>query len=338
MSAPVSARLIGLFAIGAIVTLIIGVLVFGSGSFIKNEYPVQMVFTADVRGLNVGAPITYRGVKVGEVTSIDFHMSSPETNIIIVVSGKIIPQQSDALRNEDEVGEFLNKQIAKGLKAQLVAQSILTGLLEVQLDYFPDLEGYTIKAIGSHHSIPTVQTDYEIITDTVKSVATQVSNMPLQKMTEDLSELVVELRTLIAQPEVRKSMKDFAETMAHLNRITRELDNGKEQLLAELVETMDSMQAMSKKVSAVAQSGEEAILSGDRLLRSGVKTLERFDQTLTQVDSTLKTYQKLVEPGSEVSVTLIQALQSLDRASEQVRQLAETLERNPESVLTGKQR
>ncbi len=338
MSAPVSARLIGLFTIGAIVTLVVGVLVFGSGSLIKNEYSVQMVFTADVRGLNIGAPITYRGVKVGEVTSIDFHMSSPDTNIIIVVSGKIIPQQSDALGSEDEVEEFLNNQIAKGLKAQLVAQSILTGLLEIQLDYFPELEGYTIKSIGSRHSIPTVQTDYEIISDTVKSVASQVSNIPLQKMTEDLSELIVELRTLIAQPDVRRSMQDFAETMAQLNRITKELDNGKEQILAEMVETMDSMQEMSKRVSAAAQTGEQAIQSGDQLLRSGVKTLEKFDHTLAQVDSTLKTYQKLVEPGSEVSVTLIRALQSLDRASEQVRQLAETLERNPESLLTGKQR
>ncbi|WP_020405250.1 MlaD family protein [Hahella ganghwensis] len=338
MSAPVSARMIGLFSIGAIVTLVIGVLVFGSGNLIKNEYPVQMVFTADVKGLNIGAPITYRGVKVGEVTSIDFHLSSPDTNIIIVVSGKIIPQQSDALASEDEVEDFLNNQIAKGLKAQLVAQSILTGLLEIQLDYFPDLEGYTTRSINSRHSIPTVQTDYEIITDTVKSVATQVSNIPLQKMTEDLSALIADLRVLIGHRSVKQSLQDFAETMAHLNSITRELDGNKEKLLEEMVLTMDAMQAMSARMVSMAEKGEKAISTGDELLQSGVASLEKFDRTLTQVDSTLKVYQKLVEPGSEVSVTLIRALQSLNRASEQVRQLAETLERNPESLLTGKQR
>ncbi len=338
MSAPISARMIGLFTIGAIAVLVVGILVFGSGNFIKNEYAVQMVFTADVKGLNIGAPITYRGVRVGEVTGIDFYLEKPGADIIIIVSGKLVPQQRDSLRTKKEMEEFLAQQIEKGLKAQLVAKSILTGLLEVQLDYFPNLEGHAIPSLDSQYSIPTVQTDYEIITDTVKSLASQLGNIPLQTMMNDLGILIAEIRKLVSNDDVRRSFTNFAEAAGHLNSLTAELDSRKEALLSQVTETAQALTKMSEDVSGAALHSDEVLNTGEQVLSNSAIALKKFEQTLVQADATLQSYQKFVEPGSEVSVTLIQALRSLDRASEQVRQLAETLERNPESLLTGKQR
>jgi len=337
MSTPISARMIGLFTIGATVILVSGILVFGSGNFAKHEYPVQMVFTADVKGLNVGAPITYRGVRVGEVTSIDFHLKKPGADIVIIVSGKLVPQQSDSLRNNKEMEEFLSQQIEKGLKAQLVSKSILTGLVEVQLDYFPDLPGHVFISPNTPRSIPTVQTDYEIITDTVKSLATQLGDIPLRTMINDLGVLIAEIRKLVTHEDLRRSMSNFAEMVEHLNSFAAKLDSQNELLLSQILETSKALQKMSADVSAVSRRSGEVLGTGEQVLNNGADALKKFKQTLGLADATLQSYQKLVEPGSEVSVSLIQALRSLERASEQVRQLAETLERNPESLFTGKQ-
>ena len=88
MSKEANPKLIGLFVIGALALVIVGVMVFGGGSFFKHGVNYVMFFKGSVIGLDVGAPVTFRGVKVGSVSSIslDFNQTSGNVTIPVVVS------------------------------------------------------------------------------------------------------------------------------------------------------------------------------------------------------------------------------------------------------------
>ena len=70
MSKKVSKTAIGAFVLGAIVLLVAGVLVLGAGKFFTKEHVYVTYFDGSVKGLNVGSPVMFRGVKVGEVKDI----------------------------------------------------------------------------------------------------------------------------------------------------------------------------------------------------------------------------------------------------------------------------
>ena len=70
MGSKINPTTIGAFVVGAIVLVIAGVLLFGGGKFFQEKIPYVMFFDSSVEGLNVGAPVVFRGVQIGQVTEI----------------------------------------------------------------------------------------------------------------------------------------------------------------------------------------------------------------------------------------------------------------------------
>jgi paraquat-inducible protein B len=68
MSRQANPALIGGFILGAILLLVVGLVLFGSGRYFQDITTAVLYFEGDVQGLNVGAAVKFRGVKIGEVT------------------------------------------------------------------------------------------------------------------------------------------------------------------------------------------------------------------------------------------------------------------------------
>jgi phospholipid/cholesterol/gamma-HCH transport system substrate-binding protein len=78
MGSTINPTTIGAFVVGAIVLLIAGALLFGGGTFLQEKLPYVLFFERSVEGLNVGAPVVFRGVQVGQVTAIAA-LADPQT-------------------------------------------------------------------------------------------------------------------------------------------------------------------------------------------------------------------------------------------------------------------
>ena len=70
MKRKANKTLIGIFAVGAAALLLIAIVVFGSGSLFKLADKYAVFFDGSVKGLSEGAPVVFRGVKIGNITSI----------------------------------------------------------------------------------------------------------------------------------------------------------------------------------------------------------------------------------------------------------------------------
>src|SRR5258708_30526343 len=91
MGSKISPTTIGAFVVGAIVLAVAGALLFGGGKFLQEKLPYVLFFDSSVEGLNIGAPVIFRGVQVGQVTEISA-IADPQTfDVRIKVLINIVP-------------------------------------------------------------------------------------------------------------------------------------------------------------------------------------------------------------------------------------------------------
>ena len=147
MSKQANKTLIGAFVVGAVALVIVGILAFGSGQFMKNMRKYVLYFDGSIKGLSVGAPVVFRGVKVGSVTDIKVRFEGEDFAVRTPVFVEIDPDRISSDFSEREAALYLRKLrlnkmvdllIKRGLRAQLQSQSLVTGQLLVALDFYPD--------------------------------------------------------------------------------------------------------------------------------------------------------------------------------------------------------
>ena len=78
MSRKANKTAIGIFVAVALALLVAGISVFGSGMLFKKADHYALFFDGSVKGLTAGAPVVFRGVKIGNVKHINL-LYSPET-------------------------------------------------------------------------------------------------------------------------------------------------------------------------------------------------------------------------------------------------------------------
>ncbi|RPJ21639.1 MAG: MCE family protein, partial [Desulfobacteraceae bacterium] len=165
MSKPVNKTMIGLFVVGAIVLAVVAIGVLGSGKLFKESIPYVMVFEGSVKGLNVGSPVVFRGVKIGAVSSIHMNFNYATKAMTILVYSDFDPGKIEIVNLDKETAERLKEAgryvvmrelIGRGLRAQLEMQSIVTGQLQIALDFYPDKPAVYTGIVKTVQEIPTI--------------------------------------------------------------------------------------------------------------------------------------------------------------------------------------
>jgi len=136
MSRQASPTAIGVFVLGALALLLVGVLVFGSGKFFADTIRVVMYFQGDLNGLDTGASVKFEGVPLGTVTDFGVVLDPHDLSARIPV---VVEIRRDHLRikgNESAAptsGQALKPMVEqKGLRAQLQSESLVTGQQFIQ--------------------------------------------------------------------------------------------------------------------------------------------------------------------------------------------------------------
>ena len=317
MGSKANPAVIGAFVVGAIALAVIGVLVFGSGQLFRKTTTVVCFFSGDTMGLNVGAPVKFKGVEVGSVKTIRIRL--PEQGQVTaekIVQGIRIPVIIE-LDNEKllaEGGQSMNRArltelIHLGLRAQLVSQSLVTGLLLVQLDFYPGTpEVFMLPPNSDLQEIPTVPTSLQQIRSAAEEVLQKLKEMKFEELVQSATEAVDGVKDLVRKPELERAVAMLPDTIKNVNEalsdirgLTANLDRGQGPLLQSLTRTSDATGA-----------------------------------TMGQAKETLGHLQTMVAPNSPLAVDLAASLKELASAARSIRLLAEYLERHPSAVVRGR--
>jgi paraquat-inducible protein B len=327
MSKQVSKTVIGGFVISAIVLLVVGVLIFGSGKFFKRTNKYVLFFEGSVKGLNAGSPVAFRGVEIGSVESVVLHADRETLNIQIPV---IISTESDRIHVTGGAGRSQQENIPKlidlGLRAQLTMESMVTGQLMIDLDFHPEEPA---KLVGTDLKYPEIPT----IPSTIQKLAEDLEKLPIEKIFQKVSDAADGLEQILNSPELKETISSLKVAAQGAEKLIMSADK--------LVKNVDG------QVGPLAESIKVAAIDAQKLLKdvdreivpvvSSIRTAaDAAKAALVQGEETLKTLENGIGEDSALVYDLRNALKELSSAGRSIRVLADYLEQHPDALIRGK--
>ena len=325
---------IGAFVVAALAILVTALIALPGGHWFDRPQRVVMFFSGSVFGLQKGAPVVFRGVRVGNVTDISVRYDSNTDSFAIPVIAEL---DDDAVRGlegrftHEDIGHALPLLIKRGLTAQLGTQSLLTGQLYVDLDFRTKPPGVLH---GGHHEsgvteIPTSATAFQALKNQLESV-------DLKKIVDDLSQIANSARQLIAAPELKQGLKDFAATAGHARKLAAQLDQRAVPLTRGAERAMASVDRAGDKVAGAADKlGTGADKASALLDPNGavVRDLQRALDELARASASLR---QAADSDGPLLQQTDRTMRDLSQAARALRQLANTLDAQPEALLRGR--
>jgi paraquat-inducible protein B len=305
MGKRVSPALIGGFVIGAAALAVVAVTIWGSGRFFRHTHRFVCYFSGSVNGLNVGAPVKFRGVQVGEVVDIRLRYAQPTVGARIPV---FIELDGDRIRElggvRDVTPENVHELIERGLRARLQTLSIVTGVLYVEFDIRPDAPIVLVATERTEYpELPTVPTPLEEATKTISDLLAEVKEADVPGLVRAIRDAADGLGSLTKSPDLHAALASARGAAARLDRIAASLEPRTAPL-------MSSLQTASNELT----------------------------ETLVSVRGAADDARGLVAPDAPLAFTLTRTLDELGQAARQLSALADYLERNPNSIIYGRAR
>ena len=320
MSKHANPTVIGAFVVGALILAVMAILLLGSGDLFIQKPRFVLYFKGSVKGLNVGSPVNFRGVNIGTVPNVQLVMGKSGSDIRIPVTIEINP--GSFIRSEQMIGgmtesrkEKLAELIDAGMRAQLQLQSLLTGQLFIQLDFYP---GTRVDLVGDdrYPEIPTIPTPIEKITK-------KLEDFPVEQVMNNIISTSQGLNKLVNSPELHQSIQSLKEILQDVERLMKS---------QELQKTIASLHGTLDDIGSLARTVDTQV---DPLSSELHTALDETRLAMMQARGTLESAQYLVS-DQKLLYALDNVLAEITSAARSVRELTDFLERQPQSILRGK--
>ena len=336
---------IGLFVLGALVLAIAAVTVLGSGRLFSSTTRFVLFFRDSVSGLNVGAPVLFRGVKVGQVTDIRLIAEAKDMQVHIPVIVEIKPFQFHSQQGSTQsLEQTMHALIARGLRGQLAMQSLVTGQFQILLDFPPRTKVLSSDLQTEYPEIPTIPSSFQELTS-------QVSDLPLKEMTAQLNQILTGLNRLLSHEDLEQSLGLLRQTLHGTTDLSKQLNEQLPEIMTSIQLTSktarETIQGMGANLTRLTNSLDRAAVQAQETLQTTNKQLgpmlAALEQTFTtagatleQTRSSLSQLSNLISRDSGLHQELERTLKDIQNAARAVETLSDYLERHPEALLRGK--
>lgn len=310
--------IIGAFIMGAIVLVFVALIFFSGGRLFSQKEKIVMYFDGSVQGLQIGAPVKLKGVVLGEITDIQINFQSDDRTVLTAVTAELVMKRINRTgKNADS--DFFEEAINAGLRAQLNFQSFLTGLLYVELDYYPNSEVKLYALQDSYRELPTVATQLEEISKTLQ-------DLNLKGIARNIDHLILEATKLVDSGEVQRTIVNFGRAANSIEATSQNLNTQVTALSADLGHTRQQLDKLLNQLNTQTPVIAASINANLVHLQ---QSLEQFDRAASSINNTFAEDAPLVNQ-------LTQTLNEVSRSAQAFRILSETLDQQPESILRGR--
>jgi paraquat-inducible protein B len=209
--------------------------------------------------------------------------------------------------------------IEHGLRAQLKSQSLLTGKLYIEINFYPDTPIQLAGGKSKYAEIPTLPSETEEIFNDIGAIVTRLKNLPLDELFSSLVETSKGLEKLVKSPETVRHLEQIGDILTTLKAIAAKTDKRLDPLVTELTATVTDTRKLVNSVNT-----QVASLTG------------RTEKTFAQAEKSLVALENLTGENSPLYVDLATTLEELSDTARSMRILADYLQRNPDAILFGK--
>lgn len=328
MSKPANKTLIGIFVMVAIGLIAGAILTVGSGRFFRHYPKYVMYFDSSVKGLSIGSPVVFRGVKVGSVADIAMDFNSSDLSILIPVyvelgeekvnmSNLNIPE-GDRTALQDE---FIQALIKKGLRAQLEMQSVVTGQLLIALEIRPDTKATFTRRDKRYVEIPTIPTQFQQLTK-------RLENVPIEEILQELRATLAGIQKVVNSPETANLLASGSKGAEDARRLIHHIDGQVGPLVGSINEAVQQIRKLAANMNRDLAP----------LTASITNLSEEAGATLRKAQAAIETIDSTAGDDSALAYQLPKTLKELEGAARSIRLLANELSQHPEAVVWGKKK
>jgi paraquat-inducible protein B len=304
MSKRANPTAIGAFVLGALALAVAGIVMFGAGFLSREKEKFILYFPESVNGLDVGAPVKFKGVQLGRVTQIllgyDQKPGPTDVAVLIELDSKETAAKTNSLVNLAD-RESMKRAIDRGLRARIESQSLVTGLLYIELGLHPDTPARYMQAGNTYMEIPTMPSNLEEIVSRAMQAVARISEIPFEELVQSFTGLAKSVDSFVNDPKLK-------DTVAGLNGAARE------------AETL--LKSMNGEVKPLA--------------RNLSVTTDEAQKALAEVRNFAAVAKDAMQDGSPLRYQLSTALTELTGAARALRVLADYLEQDPQAIITGR--
>jgi paraquat-inducible protein B len=322
MSKKANPTSIGLFIVIGMALGVAGLLLFSSSRLFTRTFQCVLYFQGSLNGLNQGAPVKYRGVTIGSVTKVMIHSNQNTNDYTMPV---VVDIQQDLLQERlEDTRLFRDRRsfevaVARGLRGSLEAESLVTGVLYVELEFDPYAPPPTFHQLKPLYvEIPTRPTD-------IQQLMQNIARVDFKGLEARLSALITKLDSTISSLNLGEMSGRVTNLLASINRVVTSPD---------ITNTLSSIQTTMAEYRLLAEKLNSRV---DPLAADVTNTLAQANRTLAQLRNSVQDLGSMLAPDSPLRNDLSLALEQLAGAAQSVSALAEFLERHPNSLITGRE-
>jgi ABC-type transporter Mla subunit MlaD len=275
---------LGVFVLAAIGVLLAVILIFGSGQIFKKSFIVETYIKQSVTGLDAGAAVRFRGVKIGQVTTIGLSGEIYEKDIpfherrqYVVVRMQIFGEKV----KPDQIEEFVKNH----LRARVKSMGI-TGVNYIEFDFVPDTSDTLVLPFSwkpEYPVIPSMPNQADEIISGIQKLIGALNEMNIDGTQKKLDALLGNLNVLMAgdgksNDGVIESVKQLNVIMARIAKVT-----DKDELSILMRELVGTMVALRQTVTSI-QGDTSATIEN---LKQTSENLNEFSRIASQSPSSL---------------------------------------------------
>ncbi|WP_165735928.1 intermembrane transport protein PqiB [Pseudoalteromonas sp. C8] len=226
-------------------------------------------FEQSVRGLRTGAPVEYRGMRVGTVVEtpanviIDgkpAHFRNHNTAVPVLIKVEYGRLYHDSASAKEYWQGSLKGWIESGMRASLKPGNLLTGAVYVDFDIYPDAPQAHLGKLVQYDVFPSISSGITVLADQVSDVLNKVNNLKVEDSLEQMQATFTDYRALANEMRELLSQKDTQNLPRDFNRNFEKMTKSMEQFevtMRQFDKTMASYQAGSELHHQIQQTLKE---------------------------------------------------------------------------------
>jgi paraquat-inducible protein B len=334
--------MIGVFVVVSVFLFMTAIVIFGGNRFFEKENLVITYFEGSLQGLSVGAPVTYRGVTVGQVKDIKIHIQTngqPNQKLIIPVlislsAGKTLIIDTPSPEKETNVNVFLESMCQDGLRAKLKLVSVVTGKRYIDLAFYKNSIPVYRDTLGKHFEIPTLPSEIQQITKILENIDLNELYKKAMHMLNSLEQLSSVLAETLNYEKTKLFIDELTTTTTNLNQLLLQLNS-------EIPQVLTKVNRGLEQINTLTANGNNLVNSLDRQLPPVVDSFETalnsIDLTARQANNFLAEAGTVLTPSSSLYRSLTAAIQQFQKTARSVEKLSDYVRRNPDTLIFGLQ-
>jgi paraquat-inducible protein B len=238
-------------------------------------------FDESVRGLSLGAPVEFRGIRWGEVLDVKLEFDTQKQDFRIQVLIETEPERIPTSRtqiDESTRKQMLEYLVQRGFRAQLKTGNLLTGQKFIEFDIFPDAPSAQIVWAGTYPEIPTVPTPMEEISTKFMRILQKIDKLPIEQIGNDLRDTIHGAKQLVESAELEKIMRN-------LNDLLQETQH----LIS------DFRSSVTPEISATLKQAQQSLASAEKMLSTESPLQFKLTMALDEIAGAARSLRLLVD-------------------------------------------